>query len=254
MSLSEDRITPLALNRLLPDPENVNVHNEINIAQIKASIARFGFLDPIGVVAHPSRRGYYTIVEGHGRHEAAVELDMKDVPCLILSLDEAARKGYAIAHNQIQQITAMDMTAVADEFRRLDVQAGDYLSLGFNEEDVLFMPGLREQDAGSAFAGGADLTEGAEGADPAGMSAIEPARTPDNNIDVTGKSLEKVTGFVPPVHRTSLRFASEVSYNRFVELLALSRSRYPLASTIGERLQLLLTSMGHPAPQEAVNG
>jgi hypothetical protein len=246
MSLSEDRIQQIALNRLVPDPENVNTHNEININQIMASIRRFGFLDPIGVVRHPSRRGHYMIVEGHGRFDAATELGMTDVPCIVLTLDEAERKGYAIAHNQIQQITPMDMAAVAEEFKRLDVGSGDYISLGFSEEDVLFMPGMR--DVGEPFAG--DNWSAPDGGEyqerDAGPGSAD-AKIEDNGIGANRKAW---AGYIPPVHRTSLRFASDLSYNRFTHMLSVLRTRYPLAGTNGERLQLLLTDMGFPANLE----
>lgn len=242
MSLSEDRVEHLPVNRLIPDPENVNVHNELNLAQIRASIERFGFLDPIGVVRHPERRGYYMIVEGHGRHEVAEAMELAEVPCIVLTLDEAERKGYAIAHNQIQQITPMDMGAVADEFRRLDVEAGDYVSLGFSEEDVLFMPGMRDSD----FTGRDQFSapDGGEYQERDGGTGSADAKTGDNGI---GANRAAWSGYIPPVHRTSLRFASDLSYNRFTHLLSTLRQRYPLAATNGERLQLLLTDMGHPA-------
>lgn len=224
--MSDVQSIPLA--RLLPDPDNVNIHNEVNIAQIKASIERFGFLDPMGVVKHPERRGYFTIVEGHGRYDAATLLELVEVPCLVLTLDEAHRKGYAIAHNQTQALTPLDQAAVSAEFQRLDVQPEDFLSLGYSDDDVMFMPGVTSAPHTPLI----PLPEG----------------TPSEQETTTGEQAsageETSGGFVPAVHRTTLNFASEVSYNRFVYVLTKLRDRYPNAGTIGERLIAFMSDHG----------
>lgn len=233
MSFSD--ITQIKLSNLVPDPDNVNTHNEINISQIKSSISRFGFLDPIGVVEHDTRRGFYTIVEGHGRYEAALLLELFEVPCLVLTMDEAHRRGYAIAHNQTQQISSIDHKAVALEFERLDVGAGDYVSLGYTQEDVLFLPGIGVGTGGSPFH---DHT------------TIEGSNVP-RPIDIVEKT-NAASGFAPAVHRTSLTFTTDQSYNRFVHVLTALRGRYPTAGTIGERIVLLLGDMGVKAPVGSV--
>lgn len=241
MSMSDEKIVSLRLDRLIPDPDNVNTHSEINIAQIKASIDRFGFLDPIGCVRHPERRGYYIIVEGHGRREAAEELGMGEVPCIVLSLTDAERKGYGIAHNQIASISTMNTGAISGEFQRLGVERDDYLSLGFSEEDALFLPGMRGngmQATGDAFSapGGGEYIE-----HPAGEGQAPITAPADNGI---GANSQTWKGFIPVTHRTMLRFANEVSYARFSHMLMLLRERHPLTGTHAERLQCLLADIG----------
>lgn len=235
-------VQTLKLSRLIPDPENVNQHNEVNIAQIKASIQRFGFLDPIGVVKMPEKRGYFMIVEGHGRYEAATELEMDDVPCIVLDMNEAKRKGYAIAHNQTQQIAALDTKAIAMEFERLDVVADDYISLGYSQEDVMFLPGM----AGGSTAGGGGGGHFHQHGDAGGGDA---GGTPEGGA-AKGEEWSH-SHFNPTVHRTALTFASDQSYNRFVHVLGALRGRYPDAVTIGERLIRLLGDMGVDVPSEA---
>lgn len=222
----------ISLTRLLPDPDNVNQHNTLNISQIKASIQRFGFLDPIGVVKHPERRGYYVIVEGHGRFDASTELGLDNVPCIVMELTEAHRKGYAIAHNQTQQISKMDDKAVAAEFARLEVAPEDFVSLGYTQEDAMFLSATGGGATHSHFHAGDGEGEG------------------ETNTD----SGNAASGFIPTVHRTSLTFASDASYNRFVHVLTQLRGRYPTAATIGERLILLLGDMGVTTPAEVVHG
>jgi hypothetical protein len=232
MSLPDNaEIVYVDINKVEPDPQNVNQHSDVNIAHIKASIERFGFADPIGVVKHPKKRGAWLVVEGHGRLIAGHEIGLDRVPIIVLTLDAASRLGYGIAHNQTQQISTMDMDAVAGEFERLNVSADDYISLGFSQEDVLFMPSA--PGTGDAFSrpDGEDYQEGEQ----------EPEK----------EKAEGSKGFIPVVHRSALRFANDVSYNRFIHALALMRARHPTAATMGERLQLLLGDIGFVGTPES---
>jgi hypothetical protein len=235
MSLAEE-VLYVQLTRLLPDPDNVNVHGEANISQIAASIEKFGFVDPIGVVAHEDE-GFYLIVEGHGRFDAAQLLGLSEVPIIVLSMTDAQRRGYSLAHNQIQQITTMDMSAVAGEFQRLEVGADDYTALGFTDEDVLFLPSVA--DNFSAPNGG-DYEERADKKADAGGADI-------------GADSKAWAAYVPTVHRTSLRFASDVSYNRFTQLLGYLRAKHPTSGTISERIVLLLKELGFEGEPESAD-
>ncbi len=51
--MSTDTIVKIKLSKLDPDPDNVNQHSALNISQIVASIQKFGFADPLGVVRQP---------------------------------------------------------------------------------------------------------------------------------------------------------------------------------------------------------
>lgn len=210
MSLLDEQVVYLPLGLIDPDPNNLNEHNERNIDHIIASITNFGFLDPIGVVVHPDDTSRYMVVEGGGRLEAAIALSYPEVPCIILELDDSERRAYAIAHNHIQRLTNMKPDIVAAEFSRLNVTMDDYSMLGYSDEDVLFLPKLHDGDF---------------------QQEQEP--------DATTKTAP-IVGFIPPVYKTTLVFASDHGYNRFTSLLSHIRTKYPLAGTVGERLRLLV--------------
>lgn len=234
-----EAIQNIALSKLIPDPDNINVHGEVNIAQISASIQRFGFLDPIGVVRHPTQRGKFMIVEGHGRHTAATNLGLEELPCIVLELDDAKRRGYAIAHNQTQRIAPLNNEAIAEEFDRLGVERDDYISLGMTEEDAIFTLGAYRTNGTpnpAPFAG--------EGIDPNHPSEVVTTTGDGEQGRSAASGTDDYSAFIPAVHKTTLRFASEVGYNRFTELLTLLRVRYPLAGTISERVQMFLTDNG----------
>lgn len=227
MSIRNETVIYAARTNVRPDPNNLKTHTEANIAHIMDSIEKFGFADPIGVVENPDAvEGGYVVVEGHGRLEAATRMGLHEVPIIVLDLDDAKRRGYGIAHNQIQQITGMDHAAVASEFERLGVGPEDYSALGYSEEDVMFLPQVGSGDQFSAPDGGEYQEQEDDGAGDIG----------------TNSSLTQ--GYAPVVHKSALRFASDTSYNRFIELLAQMRINNPLAASISERLTILMDDLG----------
>ena len=72
------RIEQWALERLIPYARNPRTHSDAQVAQIAASIAEFGFNNPILV---DTKAG---IIAGHGRLLAARKLQLKEVPVIIL--------------------------------------------------------------------------------------------------------------------------------------------------------------------------
>ncbi|QIG76135.1 putative DNA methyltransferase protein [Rhizobium phage RHph_I4] len=208
----------IAVDLLDPDPRNAKEHTETQVDQICASINEYGFADPIGVIERPG--GRYMIVEGHGRVLASKKLGLEEVPCIILPpMTENERKAYAIAHNQIQSITGLDMGVVADEFNRLEVGDSDYMSLGFTSEDVLFLlPDPMDSPGGSP-----DQIEGG---------------------DEEGYRSDSWKGFIPPVYKSNLRFNTEGDQLAFYQFVNVLRGRYLTAATIAERFVLFVQEFG----------
>jgi len=110
----ELKIEYLPVGALKPYERNTRKHTKADLAKIEESIRRFGFDDPIGVWGPE-----LTIVEGHGRLQAAQALGMETVPCIRLDhLSEERRREYAIAHNRIAELSAWDFSAL-----RLETEA-----------------------------------------------------------------------------------------------------------------------------------
>ena len=81
---------------LRPHPRNARTHSRKQIKQIARSIERFGFTNPVLI------DGANLIIAGHGRVEAALQLQMKSVPCLRVDhLSPAEIRAYMIADNKI---------------------------------------------------------------------------------------------------------------------------------------------------------
>ena len=88
---------------LIPYARNARTHSDEQIAQIAASIAEFGFTNPILIGADG------IIIAGHGRLEAAQKLGMQEVPVVVLDhLSPIQRRALVIADNRIAENAGWD--------------------------------------------------------------------------------------------------------------------------------------------------
>lgn len=218
----------LSLDLLDADPRNAKEHTDIQIDQLSASVESYGFNDPVGVI--PTAGGRFLIVEGHGRSMAARKLGMTEVPCLILpSMTVSERKAYAIAHNQIQSITGLDMDIVADEFNRLGVGEEDHMSIGFTQEDVLFLlPDPMDNNPGAQ-----GMTEGADSEE--------------------GYKTDSWKGYMAPVYKSTMHFNTEGDQLAFYKFVDVLRGRYLTAATIAERFVLFVQEFGGVKEEETID-
>ncbi|QIG76134.1 ParB-like nuclease protein [Rhizobium phage RHph_I4] len=119
-----------ALGSLKPYERNSKNHGDGDVEAIAASITRFGFNDPVGITPDG------TIVEGHGRYEAAHRLGLETVPVVVLEgATERQIDLYRIAHNKIALSTGFDFEVLVDTLREVsengEVQVAD---MGFSME------------------------------------------------------------------------------------------------------------------------
>jgi hypothetical protein len=118
-SLSETRpqlsIKYYPLSDLIPDPRNARTHPKRQIEQIKASIAEFGFTNPI--LADPEGN----IIAGHGRLQAARGMGLNEVPVITLTgLTDPQKRALRIADNKIALNAGWDTEILQLELRELD--------------------------------------------------------------------------------------------------------------------------------------
>jgi DNA modification methylase len=93
----------LSPHTLKPNPRNARTHSKKQIRQIAESILAFGFVVPI-VVDENS-----TILLGHGRLAAAIDLDLNEVPVIVLEgLSEAKKRALLLADNKITENAGWD--------------------------------------------------------------------------------------------------------------------------------------------------
>ena len=104
------QIDMVATERLLPYARNARTHSPEQVSQIAASIAEFGFTNPILIGDDD------VIVAGHGRLLAAKALGMAEVPVIVLAhLNEVQRRALVLADNRIAESAGWDERMVAEE-------------------------------------------------------------------------------------------------------------------------------------------
>src|SRR5579863_6304597 len=114
------------VEKLIPYAKNPRTHSDAQVTQIVASIAEFGFNNPILV---DTKAG---IIAGHGRLLAARKLGLKEVPVIILDhLSEAQKRAYILADNQLALNAGWDDDVLRSELAAL--QAEDF-NVGRSEE------------------------------------------------------------------------------------------------------------------------
>jgi len=122
--VSVDSLTPWDRN-----PRN----NDSAVAEVAASIKRFGFASPI-----VARREDGMVIAGHTRLKAARSLGMDIVPVRYLDIDPTEAQLLAIADNKVGEIATWDDAALADILRDLDVgEATEGLGFDAQELDLL---------------------------------------------------------------------------------------------------------------------
>src|SRR3984893_11711408 len=114
------------LEKLIPYPRNPRTHSDAQVAQIAASIATFGFNNPILV---DTKAG---IIAGHGRLLAARKLQLAEVPVIVLDhLTEAQKRAYILADNQLALNAGWDDTLLAAELAALQEEDFNLDVIGF---------------------------------------------------------------------------------------------------------------------------
>jgi ParB-like chromosome segregation protein Spo0J len=113
------------VERLIPYARNPRTHSDAQVAQIAASIAEFGFNNPILVDTQAG------IIAGHGRLLAARKLGLTEVPVIVLDhLTEAQKRAYIIADNQLALSAGWDEDTLRVELAALQQDDFDLSLIG----------------------------------------------------------------------------------------------------------------------------
>jgi DNA modification methylase len=119
------------LDQLIPYERNARSHPDSQVAQIAASIGKFGFTNPIAI--NPGGR----IIAGYARYLAARKRELKQVPVIVLDhLSEMQQRAYRIADNQLALNATWDEGALGQELQALIEEAFELNLLGFTEQEL----------------------------------------------------------------------------------------------------------------------
>jgi DNA modification methylase len=135
------------VDRLIPYARNPRTHTEEQVAQIAASIAEFGFVNPVLVGADG------VIIAGHARVMAARKLGLSEVPVIVLDhLSQAQRRALVIADNRLAQNAGWDEEMLRVELEALREDDFHLDLLGFEDAEIEAL--LAQPD--EAFTGNTD--------------------------------------------------------------------------------------------------
>jgi DNA modification methylase len=142
------RVELWPIEKLVPYARNPRTHSDAQIAQIAASIAAFGFNNPILVDTNAG------IIAGHGRLLAARKLQLRQVPVIVLDhLTEAQKRAYILADNQLALAAGWDEELLRMELAALQEEDFNLNLSGFEEEELARLlaedaaEGLTDEDA-----------------------------------------------------------------------------------------------------------
>ena len=134
------RIEHWPLDKLIPYARNPRTHSDAQVSQIAASIAEFGFNNPILV---DTKAG---IIAGHGRLLAARKLQLQEVPVIVLDhLTDAQKRAYILADNQLALNAGWDDDLLRAELAALQEEDFNVRIIGFDDEELARL--LAAQDA-----------------------------------------------------------------------------------------------------------
>src|SRR6266511_1512382 len=149
--MNELQVVQWPVERLIPYARNARTHSAEQVAQVAASIAEFGWTNPILAGADG------IVIAGHARLLAARKLGMTEVPVIVLDhLTESQRRALVLADNRLALNAGWDEEMLRVEIAALDEGGFNLEVVGFTDEelqDLLADPeaepgtGLTDEDA-----------------------------------------------------------------------------------------------------------
>jgi DNA modification methylase len=119
------------VEKLIPYARNARTHSAEQVAQIAASIAEFGFVNP--VLIGPDN----VIIAGHARLLAARKLGMTEVPVIVLEhLTETQRRALVLADNRLALNAGWDEEMLRVELASLEQDEFNLDLIGFSSEEL----------------------------------------------------------------------------------------------------------------------
>ncbi len=121
----------MPVGQLVPYAHNARTHSEDQIAQIAASMAEFGFTNPI-LIGEDS-----VIIAGHGRLMAAQRLGLSEVPVIVLAhLNAAQRRALVVADNKIALNAGWDTEILLEQIELIRADGFDIDLVGFSDDEL----------------------------------------------------------------------------------------------------------------------
>jgi len=119
------------VEKLIPYARNARTHSAEQVAQVAASIAEFGWTNPILAGADG------IVIAGHARLLAARKLGMTEVPVIVLDhFTESQRRALVLADNRLALNAGWDEEMLRVEMAALDDDGFNLEVVGFTDEEI----------------------------------------------------------------------------------------------------------------------
>jgi DNA modification methylase len=149
--MTDLQVVTWPVDKLIPYARNARTHSDEQVAQIAASIAEFGWTNPILAGSDG------IIIAGHARLQAARKLGMTEVPVIVLDhLNETQRRALILADNKLALNAGWDEEMLRVELKALDEADFQLDVVGFSDDELQSLlaefetepvAGLTEDDA-----------------------------------------------------------------------------------------------------------
>lgn len=127
-----EQLVRVPIGELVPYARNARTHSESQIAQLRASLREFGFVNPVLIDSDRN------IIAGHGRVLAAKAEGMAEVPCVLVEhLSESQRRAYILADNRLAELSGWDTEMLALELGEMRDAGEDLTMTGFDATAML---------------------------------------------------------------------------------------------------------------------
>jgi DNA modification methylase len=129
--MSLPQVVTWPVERLIPYARNARTHSDEQVALIAASIAEFGWTNPI--LAGPDG----IIIAGHARLLAARKLGKTEVPVIVLDhLTETQRRALVLADNRLALNAGWDEEMLRVELEAIREDDYDLSVIGFSDDEL----------------------------------------------------------------------------------------------------------------------
>lgn len=131
MSKNELQVVAWPVEKLIPYARNARTHSDEQVAQIAASIAEFGWTNPILAGSDG------IVIAGHARLLAARKLGMTEVPVIVLDhLSESQRRALILADNRLALNAGWDEEMLRVELAALEEDGFNLDMVGFTDQEL----------------------------------------------------------------------------------------------------------------------
>lgn len=132
-SLPEGKIEIWDVDKLVPYEKNAKRHEPAQVQKLVALIQRYGWTQPIVV-----QKATGSIIAGHGRRLAALDMGLKKVPVNVLDVTDEEARALRLSDNRVTS-TDYDASLVQQEIYDLKDLGFDVHSMGFDVRELDFL-------------------------------------------------------------------------------------------------------------------